>query len=233
MKAGPLRLSTRPFQNARRHSLYSLAIHVSAQVVAGSKQQTFKAGQREFCVRHESYPGIIIRADLVVNRIVTQSQWREVMGNNPSRFSNCGDTCLVDSVSWDDIQIFLQKLNARSGKQYRLPTEAEWEYACYGGSKTEYCGSNDLDAVGWYGSNSGATPHPVGQKQPNGYGLPDMSGTVWEWMVNCFNGSCGGRALRGGSWYDFAVVARAALRIDDTPANRSNFSGFRVARTLP
>ena len=80
---------------------------------------------------------------------------------------------------------------------------------------------------------SGATPHPVGQKQPNGYGLHDMSGNVWEWMENCFDGSCGGRALRGGSWFFGTDFARAAGRSYDTPAFRSSVNGFRMARTLP
>jgi formylglycine-generating enzyme required for sulfatase activity len=169
---------------------------------------------------------------------VTQKEWQSVMGNNPSGFTSCGDNCPVEKVSWDDIQVFLQKLNAKTGRQYRLPMEVEWEYACYGGSITEYCGSNDIDSVAWYGGsgeattggNSNQTTHPVGQKQANGYGLYDMSGNVWEWMQDDFNG---GRALRGGSWSYFPEVVRAADRGWRTAAFRLSHIGFRLARTLP
>ena len=161
---------------------------------------------------------------------VTQGQWKAVMGSNPSELKKCGDSCPVENVSWDDIQTFLKKLNSKTGKQYLLPGEAEWEYACYGGNKTEYCGGNDLDAVGWYGKNSGDTTHAVGRKQANGYGLYDMTGNVWEWMQD---EAKGWRALRGGSWFGYSGFARAAFRLDGTPANRYYYLGFRVARTLP
>lgn len=168
---------------------------------------------------------------------VTQGQWKAIMGSNPSNFqkcsdnsSTCGDQNPVEYVSWDDIQIFLQKLNSKTGRQYRLPNEAEWEYACYGGSKSEYCGGNDLDAVGWYKENSGGVTHRVGQKRANGYGLYDMTGNVWEWMQNEYNG---GRALRGGSCFNLTDYARAAFRFRSSPADRGSDFGFRVARTLP
>jgi len=162
---------------------------------------------------------------------VTQKEWQAVMGNNPSKFTSCGNNCPVEQVSWDDIQIFLQKLNQKTGRQYRLPTEAEWEYACYGGSQTEYCGSNDINAVAWYdtGADSVST-HPVGKKQANGYGLYDMSGNVWEWMQDELNG---GRALRGGSWGIRPQGVRAAYRSKDAPTDRYSSNGFRLARTLP
>lgn len=166
---------------------------------------------------------------------VTQWQWKAVMGGNPSGFGNCGNNCPVENVSWDDIQIFLQKLNARTGKQYRLPTGPEWEYACYGGSQSEYCGGGNLDAVGWYGENSGGTPHPVGQKQANGYGLYDMSGNVYEWMQDCMgSGTCSFRNQRGGSWRSVAYGARADYTMDfQGHGDRRDLIGFRVARTLP
>ena len=155
------------------------------------------------------------------------------MGNNPSGFK--GDNLPVEQVSWDDIQTYLQKLNAKTGKQYRLPTEAEWEVACYAGSKTEYgyCGGIDANAVAWYDGNSGDKTHPVGQKQANGYGLFDMSGNVWEWMSDCYDGNCGRRVLRGGSWSFGTGDSRAALRLSNSPYYRYFYFGFRVARTLP
>ena len=164
---------------------------------------------------------------------VTQAEWRAVMGNNPSNFSNCGDACPVEQVNWDDIQTFLQKLNAKSGRQYRLPTEAEWEYACYGGNQTEYCGGNDLNEVAWTGSNSDNKTHPVGQKKANGYGLYDMTGNVWERMSDCWEGDCAKRVLRGGSYNFRPETSRAAFRSRFGAATRYVLIGFRLARTLP
>jgi len=164
---------------------------------------------------------------------VTQGEWREIMGNNPSYFASCGDKCPVEQVNLNDIEAFLSKLNAKTGKQYRLPTEAEWEYACYGGSKTEYCGGNDLIEVGWTGSNSENHTHPVGQKRPNGYGLYDMTGNIWERMNDCWNEDCNRRVMRGGSWNFRPTQARAAFRSRFGAATRYVLIGFRLARTLP
>ena len=162
---------------------------------------------------------------------VTQGQWQAVMGGNPSHFKNCGENCPVEEVSWDDVQQYLSKLNQMSGKQYRLPTEAEWKYACDGGQEHEYCGSDNIDAVAWFDGNAGHETHPVSQKQANGYGLYDMSGNVWQWMQDCNGGNCDGRGLRGGSWNYIARNTRAADRNNDAPDNRSSNIGFRLART--
>ena len=119
----------------------------------------------------------------------TQAQWERVMGTNPSSYPGCAD-CPVESISWEDVQTFITKLNALSGKNYRLPTEAEWEYAARGGRKSnnfEFAGSNDLNAVAWNSDNSELTPHPVGQKMPNELGLYDMSGNVWEWCNDWYD----------------------------------------------
>jgi formylglycine-generating enzyme required for sulfatase activity len=179
---------------------------------------------------------------------VTQGQWKAVMGNNPSNFSNCGDTCPVEQVSWDDAQEFIRRLNAKTGKQYRLPSETEWEYACRGGANQTYCGSNNVDAVAVYNKNSGNRTQPVMSKQPNGFGLYDMSGNVWEWTQDCWNanyngaptnnaawttGNCGRRVSRGGSWGYFAIVTRSANRDRYVSTYRNSFLGFRLARMLP
>lgn len=178
---------------------------------------------------------------------VTQAQWRAIMGNDPGHFSGCDD-CAAEQVSWEDAQEYIRKLNEKTGKQYRLPSEAEWEYACYGGSRAEHCGSNDVNAVAWYDSNSMKQTHPAGRKQPNGYGLHDMSGNVWEWVADSHHGSYAGaptdgsawqggdeerRMLRGGSWLNDALSARAAYRFGSAATDRSSSYGFRVARTLP
>lgn len=163
---------------------------------------------------------------------VTQGEWKEVMGSNPSKFTSCGDACPVERVSWSDAQEFIQKLNQKTGKQYRLPNEAEWEYACHGGSQAEYCGGNDLDAVGWYDKNSGKTTHPVGRRRANGYGLYDMTGNVFEWMENKYDKEHDWRVIRGGSWSGSAQSAHASFRSGYPPGKHVNDNGFRLARTL-
>ena len=181
---------------------------------------------------------------------VTQGEWRALMGNNPSDFQDCGDRCPVEEVSWEDAQSFVRRLNERTGKRYRLPSEAEWEYACRGGGQDTYCGGEDVDALGWYRQNSGSHTHSVGQKQANGYGLYDMSGNVDEWVEDCYHdsyagapgdgsawteGDCGRRVLRGGSWSNVvAYDLHAAFRYGFIfPSFRVSDHGFRVARTLP
>ncbi len=177
---------------------------------------------------------------------VTQGQWKAVMGSNPSNFKKCGNNCPVENVSWDDIQQYIHKLNARSGQQYRLPSEAQWEYAARAGSTGKWSfGSDDgqLGEYAWYGANSGSGTHRVGQKQPNAFGLYDMHGNVWEWTQDCWNktyggassdgsawttGDCGQRVLRGGSWGKFATDTRAAIRIRFGATARNYSNGFRL-----
>ena len=164
---------------------------------------------------------------------VTQAEWIALMKNNPSKFTGSGDNSPVEMVSWNDAQEFIKKLNAKTGRKYRLPTEAEWEYACYGGSQTEYCGGNNIDSVAWHKGNSNNTPHPVGQKQANSYGLYDMSGNVWEWMDDCWEGDCSSRVLRGGSWLNERRLVLAAFRYRNGGTGKDVNIGFRLARTLP
>jgi formylglycine-generating enzyme required for sulfatase activity len=184
---------------------------------------------------------------------VTQGQWKEIMGNNPSGFKNCGDNCPVEKVSWEDTQIFIKKLNAKTGKQYRLPSEAEWEYACRGGEKYQYCGSDNLDSVAWYGAylnpvgNSGPTTHPVATKKPNAFGLYDMTGNVFEWVEDSYHsnynkspvdgsawqGNGYERVLRGSSWNGMPQDERAAGRERNLPVYRDDDDGFRIARNIP
>ena len=204
------------------------------QVAAEAKRKQEQAAEAERQKREAGNGPAMIRIPGKNYEIgkydVTQKEWQTVMGTNPSNFTSCGDNCPVEQVSWNDIQEFLQKLNAKTGRQYRLPNEEEWEYACYGGNKTEYCGGSDLNSVAWYRDNSNGTTHPVGQKQANGYGLYDMSGNVWQWMQNEYGS---GRALRGGSWGYSTVFLRASSRSFNDPAGRDDDSGFRLARTLP
>ena len=180
---------------------------------------------------------------------VTQGEWTEIMGSNPSEFF--GERNPVEQVSWDDAQSFIAKLNARSGKRYRLPTEAEWEFAARSGGKKElWAGTSnekELTNYAWYNVNSGNTTHPVGQKRPNGLGLYDMSGNVWEWCSDWYSNSGydddaikdkprnpqgpstgSGRVLRGGSWRDSAGSTRASDRRINSLGARRNYLGFRL-----
>jgi formylglycine-generating enzyme required for sulfatase activity len=181
---------------------------------------------------------------------VTQAQWVALMGTNPSQFDTCGDDCPVEQVSWDDAQLYIKKLNAKTGKQYRLPTEAEWEYACRAGSDAEFCGGDIADQLSWNSLNSGSylfhSPHPVATKKPNAFGLFDMSGNVWEWVEDTYfpnyvgapaDGSArlGGamRVLRGGSWGKDPKYSRTTARTRFSSNFRDFSHGFRVALTLP
>ncbi len=159
---------------------------------------------------------------------VTQAQWRNVMDNNPSYFSLCGDDCPVEQVSWDDVQVFINRLNQRTGQRYRLPTETEWEKACLAGESTRYCGSNNVDDVAWSIRNSRNITHAVGQKHPNAWGLYDMSGNVWEWTNT---GDDNQHVLRGGSWINKPKDVRVQIRDVSKSDYRYNYVlGFRLAR---
>ena len=179
---------------------------------------------------------------------ITQEMWEAVMGENPSAFKDC-PRCPVETVSWDDVQAFLQKLNSR-GEQYRLPSEAEWEYASRGGQRSEghpYAGSNRWATVAWYYENSDNRTHPVGQKQANELGLFDMSGNVREWVQDCWHGSyvgapsdgraweqgdCRRRVIRSGSWYGKPSYVRSANRFWYSTYFRNNNLGFRIVRAV-
>ena len=178
---------------------------------------------------------------------ITQAQWKAVMGSNPSYFSACGDNCPVEMVSWTEAQEFIVKLSQKTGKQYRLPSEAEWEYACRAGGNHQFCGGDSMDAVGWHSGNKNNPTHPVAGKQANAFGLFDMSGNVSEWVQDSYHkdytaapvdGSAWQdddkqRVLRGGSWNYPPQLTRAAIRFGDKPTNHFNSNGFRVAMVLP
>ena len=192
---------------------------------------------------------------------VTQGLWKAVMGSNPSYFKNCGDDCPVEQVSWNDAQAFIQKLNQATGQQFRLPSEAEWEYAARAGCTTPFnvggqCRGKiepseaNFDGDSTYnGSSKGEvrrTTTRAGTFAANTFGLYDMHGNVWEWVQDCYgeysrapsNGgavdssSCSQRVLRGGGWYNFPQWLRSAVRNGYAPVGRSDNLGFRLARTV-
>ena len=174
---------------------------------------------------------------------VTQALWKAVMGSNPSDFE--GDDLPVECVSWDDCQEFIEKLNYLTGQNFRLPTEAEWEFACRGGNNSlgyEYSGSDYIDDVAWNGDNSGEKTHLVATKLPNELGIHDMSGNVWEWCSDWYgdyssgaltnpNGPNDGvsRVGRGGCWYYDELSCRSSYRFLGDPTTCAAGLGLRLA----
>ena len=190
---------------------------------------------------------------------VTQTLWMAVMGSNPSKLPSVGtsvalemsslyravDIYPVENVSWNDCQTFIEKLNQLTGRKFRLPTEAEWEFAARGGNKSKgykYSGSNTIGDVAWYWDNSGETTHPIKDKAPNELGIYDMSGNVMEWCQDWYGDysssaqtnpkgptSGYGRVHRGGGWGSYARGCRTADRSLNTPATAFSSLGFRLA----
>ena len=176
---------------------------------------------------------------------VTQAQWKNIMGNNPSSFK--GDNLPVEKVSWHDCKSFCEKLSQKTGLEFRLPSESEWEYACRAGTTTKYYTGNnesDLDRAGWYNDNSNDHTRPVGRKQRNNFGLYDMHGNVYEWCEDIWHddyvgapndgrpwlsgGNSSGRVMRGGSWNYGARYCRSAFRGFISPGGAGSYCGLRV-----
>lgn len=208
---------------------------------------TFEMGSNDGESDEEPIHSVTVNSFYIGKYEVTQKEWVDVMSNNPCRFK--GDNLPVASVSWDEIQVFLSKLNQKTGKKYRLPTEAEWEYAAKGGNKSkgyEYSGSKNLDEVAWYDNNSGSQTHPVGTKAPNELGIYDMSGNVWEYCSDYYEnnyysispnnnpkGPSGWaeRVLRGGSFYSVINNCRSSDRKSNSLWKLgSGDVGFRLAQ---
>lgn len=230
----------------------ALTVHVQAadvdiemvSVAGGCFQMgdTFGDGREDEKPVHEVCVG-----DFSLGRYeVTQAEWEAVMGTRPSRFT--GVRRPATQVNWDEAQAFIKKLNTRTGSRYRLPTEAEWEYAARSGGKRErWAGTSDLSQVGdyaWFLGNSGDGPHAVGTKSPNGLGIYDMSGNAWEWVEDHYSDvwykespkdnpkgpkSGSTRVLRGGSWDYYARDARTAFRRGVDLLYRGYDIGFRLA----
>lgn len=202
----------------------------------------------------EKPPHTVNHAGFLIGKTeVTQRQWQDVMGGNPSSFKSCGPDCPVENVSWNDVQEFIAKLSRQTGQVYRLPTEAEWEYAARSGGTAEWGFGSDeskLDNYAWYSGKTGIhQTQAVGQKLPNEFGLFDMHGNVWEWTQDCWHENYVGaptngiawatgctsdsRVVRGGAWYNGSYALRSAYRFANYPDQRSRYTGFRIARDLP
>ena len=181
--------------------------------------------------------------------VLVGNEWKYPPDRN---WSNPGfsqsDNDPVACVSWDDAQAYVRWLNQKTGQSYRLPSEAEWEYACRAGASQTYCGSENVDSVAVYGRKGGDKTQPAGSKQPNAWGLYDMSGNIREWTQDCWNenyngapsdgnpwtsGNCGLRVLRGGVWSAAPVYSRTAGRFRNSTTGRVSDTGFRLARIAP
>jgi len=208
---------------------------------------TFLMGSNSGVPNEKPVHPVMVNSFYIGKYEVTQKQWKEIMGTNPSRFSGC-DNCPVEKVSWNDVQEFISKLNAKTRMNYRLPTEAEWEYVARGGNRGKghkYSGSNKVGDVAWYYENSGKETHPVGLRQSNELGIYDMSGNVWEWCSDWYSdvyykvasvdnpqGPYTGeyKVWRGGSWGTYDYSCRTAVRSWYYPDNSYGADGFRLAR---
>lgn len=214
----------------------------------------FQMGSQAF-EKHERPVHKVCLKSFEIGRVeVTQAQWRAVMGVSPSKFDGCGDNCPVDRISWNQAQEFIRKLNA-GGQAYRLPSEAEWEYACRSGGQDEIWPGAGSEAgaadVGWFDKDiAGNRTHPVGTKKPNGLGLHDMAGNVWEWVQDRFvspypvapennpvieSGGESKRVMRGGSWNGKINYARCGIRAryEADYVDSAGRVGLRLARDLP
>lgn len=212
---------------------------------------TFTMGctfEQDSCYHWEKPAHKVTVSNFFINKYpVTQREWETIMGNRPWFSKNCPD-CPVEHVSWYDAQNFINTLNQATGKFYRLPTEAEWEYAARGGDKDKpsmYAGGDAADMVGWYENNSEKQTQPVGQKKANELGLYDMSGNVWQWCNDWFDekyystgpsnnpkgpaSGNGNRSLRGGSWWGPVKDCRVSNRDMYPPDSKDDDVGFRLA----
>jgi formylglycine-generating enzyme required for sulfatase activity len=206
------------------------------RVPGGCFQMGSEAGEK-----HEKPVHQVCLKDFEIGKTeVTQGQWQAVMGSNPSKFP-LSDKHPVDNVSWNEAQAFIQRLNAAGGPRYRLPTEAEWEYACRSGGKDEtFSGTSnggEVSQVAWFNKDeAGNMTHPVGTKKPNGLGIHDMSGNVWEWTADLFvspyvTGTTENKYVaRGGSWDGKINYVRCAIRNRYDADRRDYRIGLRLAR---
>ena len=223
-----------PVQHGKKSGLTMILVEGSSYTI-GSPESEANRGNDE--CQHTVTVG-----NYAIGRYeVTQADWVEVMGSNPSRFYHC-EECPVENVSWNEVTDFITKANTKYGRHFRLPTEAEWEYAARGGKESKgyiHAGSNTLDEVAWYNTNSGNKTHITGTKSANELGLYDMSGNVWEWCQDTWGPYLGcaepaadasRRVLRGGSWVNVNNYCRVAVRRWSNVTGWNSYDGFRLAQ---
>lgn len=235
--------STRPISSAEKKRIIDNLINNMVYVSGGTFFMGATSEQGSYVDGDESPIHQVTLLSFCIGRYeVTQEEWQSVMGSNPSKFKEAKRP--VERVNWNDCQEFIRKLNVLTGKQFRLPTEAEWEYAARGGNNSrgyKYAGSNDIDSVAWHDGNCNRQTHPVGLKSPNELGLYDMAGNVWEWCSDRYGAyssssqtnpkgpsSGSDRVYRGGGWNNSAWPCRVSCRYGCNPSSGLNI-GFRLA----
>ncbi len=243
----PTKVLQRPTPKIIKNPEYPLQIQKILQDMVLVEGGTFMMGSEKGHDDEKPVHKVTVPTFQIGKYPVTQAQWQAVMGNNPSRFIGCED-CPVETVSWDDAKEFIEKLNELTGKKFRLPSEAEWEFAARGGIKSkgfEYAGSNDVEEVAWYGNNSDGKTHLVGEKKANELGLYDMSGNVWEWCEDDWHSSYESapsdgmawkaqprtdrRLVRGGSCGHDNYFCRVVFRGSGDAYSRYSHFGLRLA----
>lgn len=248
MPAKPAALQSKPAAKEPTQRTFTNSIGMSFVLIpAGSFTMGSPANEPGRNDDERQHPVTISKPFYLQTTEVTQKQWTQLMEIKRSNFEDCGDDCPMDNVSWNDAQEFIRRLNqTESVAKYRLPTEAEWEYACRAGSKSMFCFGDDeakLWQYGWYGSNSDGKTHRVGKKKSNDWGLYDIHGNVWEWCQDWYGNYPTGQVMdptgpktgeyrvwRGGSWGSGTQGLRSALRGRSSPDSRGPVIGFRVAR---
>ena len=228
-----------PTSRDRRKSGLELVYVKGGEFTMGGQDNVDDGGPKGGANADECPHTMTVRGYSLGKFEVTQADWAAIMGNNPSYFQGCSE-CPVEQVSWNEVQEYIRKLNLKTGREYRLPTEAEWEYAARGGAKSKgyrYSGSDDPNEVAWYRENSGDSTHPVGELHPNELGIHDMSGNIWEWCSDFKKPypcdpkgkTFESKVLRGGTWSHGAD----SVRTKDRNARSSDFRlrtlGFRLA----
>ena len=249
-RQGAQQRTTQRTQTQTQTSLHDLTITVSGvtftmvAVRGGTFQMGATSEQGSAANGDEKPAHRVTLSDYYIGQTeVTQALWQAVMGSNPSNWK--GNNLPVENVSWNDCQQFITRLNQLTGRRFRLPTEAEWEYAARGGAKSrgyKYAGSDDIGSVAWYDGNSGSKTHPVGQKRANELGVYDMAGNVWEWCQDWYGSysssaqtnpqgpsSASYRVFRGGGCYYSARDCRVSNRNNLNPDYRNGYLGLRLA----
>ncbi|WP_422080523.1 SUMF1/EgtB/PvdO family nonheme iron enzyme [Ulvibacterium sp.] len=223
-----------------RKSGFEMVLVEGGNFMMGGDDHVDDGGPMELRIADECPHPVTVNDFHIGKYEVTQKDWMEIMGENPSKSKDCED-CPVDQVSWYDIQEFIEKVNDKYGESLRLPSEEEWEFAARGGSKSEgylYAGSDDVGEVAWYADNSGGRPHPVGMLKPNELGIYDMSGNIWEWCSNAkipypcdeIGKVFESKVLRGGTFGNRATSIRVRDRNGRDPSMRLSTLGFRLAK---
>jgi len=246
----PIKKALKPEQPVKKKGLPAKLTSKSGIQFQLIKPTKFQMGSEQNS-RKESprYQAEITKPFYMGTYEITQGQWKAIMGDNPSRFKECGAECPVESISWDEAQEFIKRINQKEGKEvFRLPTEAEWELAARAGSNGKYFfGDNkkDLKNYAWFDGNSVGGIAKVGQKKPNKWGLFDMHGNISEWVHDWYGtyqgneelkdpqGASGGsrKVVKGGCWYDDPTNLTSAYRVGKSTTEKSGYLGFRLIRT--